>query len=147
MDTKYVNFIHSIPSQMDELISSYLLVIEDEPIIRGKILKKLAAFIDIERIKFAANLQDSFNLLNTYEFKVIILDLNLSDGNGIEILNKSKEYPLEPLIYVFSINSELKRICLKKGADAFFDKSKDFDKLISTIKSNYSGNALTTSLN
>lgn len=114
-----------------------MLVIEDEPIISEKIVKKLTSFIDSKNIKLANTVEESLDLLDSFKFNIIVLDLNLIDGNGITILNKVKEDNLKALVYVFSINSELKNICLKKGATAFFDKSKDFNNLISTVKSAY----------
>jgi DNA-binding NarL/FixJ family response regulator len=122
---------------MNKTLSDYILVIEDEPIIREKIVKKLSSFIDSEKIKLAVTVKDSLELLDTYKFNIIILDLNLSDSNGVTILNKLKKDNLKSLVYVFSINSELKKICIKKGATAFFDKSKDFSSLISTVKTSY----------
>lgn len=118
---------------MDKIISNHILIIEDEPIISEKIIKNLETFTD-SKIELASTVKDSLILLNTSKFKIIILDLNLKDGNGITILNKLKEDDLKSLVYVFSINSELKKITIKKGATAFFDKSKDFDDLISAIK-------------
>lgn len=118
---------------MDKIISNHILIIEDEPIISEKIMKNLASFTD-SNIELANTVKDSLVLLNKFKFNIIVLDLNLKDGNGITILNKLKEDNLESLVYVFSINSELKKIAIKKGATAFFDKSKDFDNLISAIK-------------
>ena len=40
-------------------------------------------------------------------------------------------------VFVFSVNTELKNICLRYGAAAFFDKANDFDKLIETIKGDF----------
>ena len=64
---------------------------------------------------------------------MIILDLNLPDGNGIELLKWVKEKQIETQVYVFSTSIELKRLCLKYGTFAFFDKAKDFNKLIETL--------------
>src|SRR5690606_8994438 len=93
---------------------NYMLIIEDEPIISEKIVEKLTSFIDSKKIKLANSVEDSLGLLDAFKFNIIILDLNLIDGNGITILNKLKEDNLNSLVYVFSINSELKNICLKK---------------------------------
>jgi len=122
---------------MDKIISYHVLVIEDKPIISEKIAKKLTSFIDPKEIKLVHTVKDSLGLLEEFKFNIIVLDLNLSDGNGITILNKVKDANLKSLVYVFSINSELKKICIKKGATAFFDKSKDFHDLISTIRTAY----------
>jgi len=121
---------------MYKSISNHILVIEDEPIIGEKIVKNLITLTD-SNIKLVNTVADSIDLLDQYKFNIIILDLNLKDGNGVTILNKVKKDNLGSLVYVFSIDSELKNICLNKGATAFFDKSKDFDNLISTVKTAY----------
>jgi response regulator of citrate/malate metabolism len=64
----------------------------------------------------------------------VILDLNLPNGNGIELLKWIKEKKAETKVFVFSASIELKQICLKYGAFAFFDKAKDFDELIKALK-------------
>jgi DNA-binding NarL/FixJ family response regulator len=125
---------------MDQIISYHVLVIEDKPIISEKIATKLTCFIDSKKIRIAHTVKDSLGLLEEFKFNIIVLDLNLSDGNGITILNKVKDNNLKSLVYVFSINSELKKICIKKGAAAFFDKSKDFHDLIATIITTYQSN-------
>lgn len=110
-----------------------ILVIEDESTISSKIVDGLSKLIDLNNIKLATNIKDSLSLLDAFKFNIIILDLHLSDGNGITVLNKVKKDNPDTLVYVFSINSELEKICLNKGASLFFDKSKDFDHLISAV--------------
>lgn len=110
------------------------MVVEDDPVIGEKITSEFEYFINSSEIKLARTLYESFNLLESCEFKIIVLDLSLPDGNGIAILDKLQEDNLNVLVYVFSINSELEKLCLRKGATAFFDKSEDFYDLKSTVK-------------
>jgi DNA-binding NarL/FixJ family response regulator len=60
--------------------------------------------------------------------------LKLPDGNGIQLLKLLKDKKIETKVFVFSISTELKRVCLKYGAFAFFDKAKGFDELIAALK-------------
>lgn len=113
---------------------NYILVIEDEPVINKKIVKQLANLTNLDKIKSTTSIKESLELLDAFKFDIIILDLNLNDGNGIEVLSKVRKNNLGSLVYVFSICSELAKISLNKGATAFFDKSKGFDDLISTVK-------------
>lgn len=111
-----------------------LLIVEDNSFIRNNLLKAVKSFNGIDKICFAMSLQEATSILKEIDFKLIILDLKLPDGNGLEILKAQKEKKTETKIFVFSISTELKRMCLKYGAVAFFDKATDFDKLIETIK-------------
>ncbi|MFN0728376.1 response regulator [Polaribacter gochangensis] len=114
--------------------SNNLLIVEDNSFIGKKILKATKELNTIVDIRLAESIQEAIAFLNEMKFKFLILDLKLPDGNGIEILKHFKEKKIEKKVFVFSISTELKNICLKYGASAFFDKSKDFDKLIEAIK-------------
>ena len=111
-----------------------LLVVEDNPFIGNKIVEAVKTISDVKNIQLSDTIKDAFTFLKDSNYQVITLDLSLPDGNGIEILKWLKENNMEKLIYVFSANTELKQICLRYGASAFFDKADGFDELIETIK-------------
>ncbi len=111
-----------------------ILIVEDNLFIGESIFNIVKEQTEIKDIHLTASLKEAFSFMNNVSFKLIILDLNLPDGNGIELLKKIKEEQIETKVLVFSISTELKRISLKYGAFAFFDKAKDFDKLIETIQ-------------
>lgn len=89
---------------------------------------------NIESVCVSETLQEALSILKKTNFKFITLDLKLPDGNGIEVLKKLQEKNTETKILVFSISAELRHVCLKYGAFAFFDKAIDFDNLIDALK-------------
>jgi response regulator of citrate/malate metabolism len=111
-----------------------LLIVEDNPFIGETIFNTVKELTSIRDIRLTASLQGAFSFMNKTNFKLIILDLKLPDGNGIELLKKIKEEQIETKVLVFSISTELKQISLNYGAFAFFDKAKDFDKLIEAVQ-------------
>ena len=111
-----------------------LLIVEDNPFIGEKIATAAKDVSGIKEIRLTASLQEAITFLNETKVELVTLDLNLPDGNGIELLKWFKEKQIETKVFVFSTSTELKRICLRYGASAFYDKSKDFDELIETIK-------------
>lgn len=111
-----------------------LLIVEDNPFIGNKIFNAAKELSSIEDTRLTESLQKAISILTTTNFKLVVLDLNLPDGNGIELLKWFNEKQIETKVFVFSASIELKRICLKYGAFAFFDKAKDFDKLIEALK-------------
>ena len=111
-----------------------LLIVEDNPFIGESIVNAAKEHSGIGTLRLTETLQEAITFLNTTNFGVIVLDLNLPDGSGLELLKIIKEEKIKTKVFVFSVNTELKNICLRYGAAAFFDKSNDFDKLIETIK-------------
>lgn len=112
-----------------------LLLVEDDFEIANKLY---ATFKDIDTIAIvdiSENVKQGISKLSSSKYDILILDLNLPDGNGIEVLKWIKENKIDIKTYIFSLNVELKKICLKLGADRFFDKSKDFDTLKETLNS------------
>lgn len=114
--------------------SNNLLVIEDNTYIRKKIEDEVKKIGGIHNVLVSKSLKEAFTFLNNNNLNMITLDLSLPDGNGIEVLKWLKKNQLEKKVYVFSTSTELKQICLRYGAFAFFDKANDFDELIETIK-------------
>ena len=111
-----------------------LLIVEDNTFIGEKIVKAAKEVNGVKDIRLTTTLQEAISFLSDTKVERITLDLNLPDGNGIELLKWLKEKQIETKVFVFSASTYLKKICLRYGALAFYDKSKDFDELIETIK-------------
>ena len=95
-----------------------VLVVEDDISIGEKNFSETNNIDSISEVKLLTTIKDAKNTL---------------DGNGIQLLRWLKEKQIETKVLIFSINKELKRLCLQSGAHDFFDKSKDFDALLDTI--------------
>jgi response regulator of citrate/malate metabolism len=111
-----------------------LLIVEDNPFIGKSIVNMAKEVSSIGDIRLINTLQEAISVLVETNFDLMILDLKLPDGNGIELLKWLKEKKIQTKVFVFSISTELKKTSLKYGAFAFFDKAKDSDKLIEALK-------------
>lgn len=118
---------------MDSKLNN-LLIVEDNPFIKKAIFNATKELNTIGEIYLTETLQKAIASIIKNKFEIIILDLKLPDGNGIELLKFLKEKHIATKVFIFSMSTELKRICLKYGALAFFDKAKDFDKLLESVK-------------
>ena len=65
---------------------------------------------------------------------LLILDLVLTDGSGLRLLKHLRELQLPITIIVFSNYNFYRKECKKLGSDYFYDKSNEFDEMISTVK-------------
>ena len=66
--------------------------------------------------------------------QLLILDLEIEGGNGLDILKAIKNRKLKTTIIIFTNHNIYKNQCLQLNADYFFDKSNDFEEMIFTIK-------------
>ncbi|MCI2229375.1 response regulator [Polaribacter sp. MSW13] len=111
-----------------------LLILEDNSFVRNNIFDAIKDTRSVGEIQQTESLKEAISLLDDTNFELIILDIKLPDGYGIELLKVLKERQIKTKVFVFSMSTELKKTCLKYGAEAFFDKAKDFNKLVEAIK-------------
>ncbi|APZ47817.1 response regulator [Polaribacter reichenbachii] len=112
-----------------------VLIVEDNAHIGKSIVDAISKGSNSLNLQLTTTIAEAISNLKGTNYDLILLDLSLPDGNGLEVLKMLQEKKLEKKVFVFSTNTHLKRICLKYGAQAFFDKATDFDLFISTVKS------------
>lgn len=111
-----------------------ILMIEDDIEIGTWTKNKIEKITTIDAFTWVTSINDAMQYLKKELPEYIILDLQLPDGNGIEILKKIRKDNLTIKVFVFSINIGAKNACLRLGVDAFFDKMNDAEKLIQSFK-------------
>jgi DNA-binding NarL/FixJ family response regulator len=75
---------------------------------------------------------------------LVVLDLNLTNGNGMGVLWKTKQAHPEIKVMVLTNMGDLhyRKKCHRMGADYFFDKTVDFGAFYRTLQ-NLAGEAAT----
>ncbi len=113
-----------------------LLVVEDSELIQKYLLDFLQLIDGIESIQIAGTLREGFDCLQLEQPDLIILDINLPDGESIELIGKFKEAARFASVAMFTNDvSQFTRVrCLRAGADWFFDKCFDFEKLMDVVR-------------
>ena len=119
-------------SQMVRKIN--VLLIEDGFDIGKWLEKRILELDNIASLSWVTSIEKALLALSLNNPDIIILDLKLPDGNGIDFLKKIKKSNKKSKVYVFSVNNELRNVCLRLGADYFFDKTADSEKLIERLK-------------
>ena len=78
---------------------------------------------------------ESLNMIRTLQPDIVILDIRLKGGSGIDLLQVIKnEFP--GILVIMLTNypyPQYQRRCLELGADYFFDKSREFEKIIDVL--------------
>ena len=111
-----------------------LLIVEDNSFIGKSVVTAAKKINGIGDVCLTESLQEAISFFENTYFDIVILDLKLPDGNGLELLKILKEKQIATKVFIFSISTELRFFTLKYGAHAFFDKATDFDDLIEAVK-------------
>jgi DNA-binding NarL/FixJ family response regulator len=116
-----------------------IAIVEDSSIIVDRMKGMLFDISGVEFVGHADTLPATIELIKISRPDVVILDINLRspDGkNGIDILSRIREvYPVIKVIMLTNLTDMRYRImCKDLGADYFFDKSNDFDRIPDTLR-------------
>jgi len=110
-----------------------ILFIEDNLRLSELIKKNLET--DKFIVDVANTLEDAQNNLASYNYDLIILDLNLPDGSGEDFLIKirKKKYKIPVIILTANSNFDVKIKNLNLGADDFLTKPFKHEELVARI--------------
>lgn len=108
-----------------------ILIVDDSAEVRVNLRKLLET---VKGIKIIGEAEDYFSAIDNFKKftpDIVILDIDLPDINGIEILSEIKKLNQSAIVIMFTnfTNRVMKKLAVKKGADFFLDKSNDIDKL------------------
>jgi DNA-binding NarL/FixJ family response regulator len=108
-----------------------VFIVDDSEILRGRLKSMLSTFKGVKIIGEAQNQKDAIDQIWKLKPNVVILDVRLSEGSGIEVLKEiKKDYPA-PIVIVLTNYPfpQYQKKCMDIGADFFFDKSQDFHEI------------------
>ena len=115
--------------------SKRILAVDDSEVICNRLCSMLSEIDNVDVVGQARNSSDGYELYGTLKPDIIILDIRLPDENGISLLKKIKAEDSEITIVMFTNYPYLayKKRCMELGADHFFDKSTELQKLVDLI--------------
>lgn len=108
-----------------------ILIVDDSIVIRERLRSMLSDLRNVGAIAEAANYTEAMMAIATADPDIIILDINMPEKNGLDVLFETKLLQHPPLVIMLSNYSDsyYRDLCEKKGADYFFDKSTEFEKV------------------
>lgn len=111
-----------------------ILVVDDSIVVRAR-LAQLLREDATQAVDEASSAEEAFAIAGRHLPDVVVLDLNMPVMGGLEILPQLKALASSPTVIVLTNHpSEIhEREARARGADFFFDKSKDFDRITEVI--------------
>jgi len=114
-------------------LKANLLLIEDDPELAKMLVEYLGA-ADL-RVDHAATAAAGLGLARQQNYDVVLLDLTLPDGDGLEVCRELRSFSGVPVIMVTARGDELDRIIgLELGADDYLPKPFNPRELVARIR-------------
>ena len=122
-----------------------VLILEDNPVARGFLCRVVnESFSDVSSIVEASDLASARRELGqvaggqavpgTSPFQLILLDLELPDGSGLELLRELKGYPATRIVTTLYSDDEHLFPALQFGADGYLLKEDRFEVLVEELQ-------------
>jgi DNA-binding NarL/FixJ family response regulator len=113
-----------------------VIVVDDSNVLRERVIEMLDELSGIQIIGQAANSKDALYSIQKLKPDMVILDIQMPGGSGIEIIPKIKQQEPSPRIIIFTNfpYPQYRKKCEEAGADYFFDKSTEFETLINLFQ-------------
>lgn len=111
-------------------------IVDDHQFVTQGLRMRMNHETDIEVCGTSATVQDTLASLQTEEPDIMLVDLSLSDGNGMDILKVVHEqYPEIKTIVLSSHDETIYALrCIRYGAKGFVMKINDFDTIINAVR-------------
>ena len=112
-----------------------IFIADDSPDVRERLVRQIADLNMTEDIIQAGNAPAALEAVRTASFNVVIVDIRMPGGNGIQVLEAAKARNPAPLVIVLTSfpYPQYYQKAIELGADYFFDKTIEFEKVTEVI--------------
>lgn len=108
-----------------------VFLVEDSVLLRERLIQSISGIEGITIIGHADTAESAIQLIEQMRPDAIILDIRLRQGTGLQVLQATKIAGRPPHIIVLTNfpYPQYRKKYLESGADFFFDKSNEFDRI------------------
>lgn len=108
-----------------------VLIADDSPAVRQRVASLLDTAEAAEVVGQCGGVVATLSAVQDLEPDVVILDLRMPDGNGLDVLEAMRRGGSKSQVIVLTNfpYPQYRRRCLEAGARYFFDKATEFEKL------------------
>ncbi|MBA4405987.1 hypothetical protein C0389_01805 [bacterium] len=121
---------------MKELNRKKLLIVDDSKAIREGLVKFISGLQTVEIVGEAGDGATALEIVDKLKPDFVTLDIKMPGISGILVLLEIKKR--HPNIIVFMLTNfpleNYKRLCQNAGANYFYDKSNEFEKMVNKIE-------------
>lgn len=120
-----------------------LAIIEDNESVRNFMVRRAESERGVTVVAQASEANEAVDAVLRTNPDVVLLDLHLKKGSGLDVLTRIRGHDYEGVVFVFSSNDRAiyEPLLMQRGADGFYDKAFDCERLLIDLKALSSGGA------
>ena len=113
-----------------------VFIVDDSAIVRERLISMLSELTNVEIIGQAGDAHEAVEAISRLKPDAVILDIRMPGGDGIKILENIKKGKPSPLVIMLTNYPypQYRKKCMDAGADFFFDKSTEFEKVTEVLR-------------
>ena len=113
-----------------------VFISDDSATVRERLVNMALDLPEIVVVGQAQDASGSLAAIRQTRPDVVILDIRMPGGNGIEVLRRLKKMNPAPRVIMLTnfAYAQYRRKCKEAGADFFLDKSTEFDQIPQTLE-------------
>lgn len=119
-----------------------IIIVEDHPIVRKGFIMLINQEHDMNVVGEAEGVHSAIQLLSTTQADLMLIDLSLHDGNGIELIKTVKN--LRPDLYILVVSLHEENVyaerAIRAGAGGYIMKSEATENILTAIREVLNGN-------
>jgi len=119
-------------------------IVDDHPLFRKGLGQLLQTVPDLQVVGEAASGREGLELVARVKPDVLLLDLNMKDMNGIEVLRqvKARESDLRVVMITVSDQADDLVAALREGADGYLLKDMEPEEMVASLQAAAAGNVI-----
>jgi len=115
-----------------------VFLVEDSAVIRQSLTETIASLDHVEVVGHAEGETEAIAALQALECDAVVLDLQLREGHGFNVLKALRRRSVGPRITVLILSNyatpQYRTRSMDIGADYFFDKAREYDRLCEVLE-------------
>jgi DNA-binding NarL/FixJ family response regulator len=114
-----------------------VIIADDSEILRSRLVEMLNEIKGIEVVAEAKDSREAVEAIRVHHPDVVIMDIRMPGNDGIvaiETIKKGKRNKPKIIVFTNYPYLQYRKRCMDAGADFFFYKALEFEKLIGLIK-------------
>ena len=113
-----------------------VFIVDDSPVVRERLTGMINELAAMQVVGHAEIAFEAIHSIRRLKPDVVVLDISMPGGSGMYVLETIKRERPCPLVIMLTnfAHEQYRKKCLQLGADHFFDKTTEFDRVIEVLR-------------
>jgi DNA-binding NarL/FixJ family response regulator len=120
---------------MDTLTRKHVFIVEDSDALRARLVEMIGGMDGVSVVGAAASRDAAVVGIALAHPDYVVLDFQIKGGTGADVLRAVRDAVPQTVFIILTNHTEMqfRRTCMEAGANAFFDKTTEFHKVMDMI--------------